>query len=102
MPRAKVIGWTLIACGLSAGLTLPYVVKPHDRFISASLEFYPMMTLALGYCFIALPVLYQLIIVGGERTEAQLTHERRSCAGIVCLAILLLAAMVYFMLQISP
>ena len=87
MPRAKVIGWTFIAFGITARFFIPFVVKPLDRFQVMDLTATFFLICAFGYGLVAFPICRQLLFTGGERTESQVDSERWGCFLMTCLGI---------------
>lgn len=89
MPRAKVIGWTLIACGIAMRIFLPIVAPPYDRFHSASYAFDTFMVFVIGLSF----VYYRTVgryFASYERTEADVSSERRGCLTMAIVTVILL------------
>jgi hypothetical protein len=89
MPRAKVIGWTLIACGIAMRIVLPMVAPPNGRVQSAAYAFDTFMVFVVGLTFVYFRTVDRYF-ASYDRTEVDVSNERRGCLFMAIVSVIMM------------
>jgi hypothetical protein len=95
MPRAKVIGWTLIACGIAMRIILPKVAPPYDRVHSAMYAFYTFLVFVIGLSFVYFGMFGRYSNYEQKEVDASSERPGRLTMAIVTVILLWFAITLY-------